>query len=617
MTRHRAALVLLAFAATAIVPIAPVRAQAFPDSAFDARTGAELRRLLADSRNAGIPEAPLLNRIRQGVARHVSGDRVVGLVRAHADSMLAARAALGTRASADELDAGASALHAGASRSDLRRLRAARPEGTATTAIIVLTDLLWRGVPSSDAAGAITELAGRSSDKALLALQGAVAREGTPASPQRLQSLVDRFATPIPDQPSTTPRPARRPIPPDTLAHEEVRELGASLGVSSLSAPTGDTPRAVFAEGAWALPIGRAWTVKPASALRLDGDGTRWSTALSLSRQIRPLPTLGGRLWLRGELRSPVAHTRSDLPLRGSLDASIPAGRTRDVALLAGTDLQRKVGPWIVTGALALGHARYSALETILVPRLVPVVPDTQTPRPDTLSGRTEFDPQNVWRVLGASTMRGGLSLQRGALRLEGSVIRRLNVGRAGGDSLARPERTLLVVGGERQLSSRLAMVAQWTSHDPSMVTGSLALYDARWRLGLRVAAPTRTVVSLAPARPSGDRDSADDVSVELFADSSTGTSSGSLNAVAVHVVRLRVRMPRARSVQVEGDLTAWAPSALAAAGDGTFTGLFTVASPIVRLRVRADGGAWVTPAGVPTQRDEFGDLVAVYVLPG
>lgn len=613
MNRHRIAVALLATVALALLPIAPALAQAFPDSAFDARTGAELRRLLADSRSAGLPDAPLLNRIRQGVARHVSGERVVALVRAHADSMRAARDALGARASADELDAGASALHAGASRAALRRLRAARPEGTATTAIIVLTDLLWRGVSSSDAADAIAELAGRSGDKALLALQGAVAREGAPASPQRLQSLVRRFASPTTDQSSTAPRPMQRPIPPDTLVRQESREVGGSFGVSSLSAPTGDAPRAILAEGGWTLPIGGTWGVTPASALRLDEEGTRWSAALSLSRDIRPIPTLGGRLWLSGELRSPVAHARSELPLYGELAASIPPGRPRDVAMLAGAALQKTVGAWAVTGEFALGHARYSALETILVPRFVPVVPDTQTPRPDTLQKRTVFDPQNVWRVLGASTVRGGVALQRGALRLEGSVTRRLGVPHAAGDSLAHPERMLLVVGGERQLSSRLAMVARWTSHDPSAVTGSLGLPDARWRLGLRVAAPSRAVVSLAPARPPGERESANDISAELLADTGSGASS----AVAGRVVRLRVRMPGARSVQVEGDLTAWAPSALAAEGDGTFTGSFAVSSPIVRLRVRADGGAWVTPAGVPTQRDEFGDLVAVYVLPG
>ncbi len=344
-----------------------------------------MRRILTDSRNAGLPEAPLLNRIRQGAARHVGGQRVVSLVRAHADSMRAARVALGPRASADELDAGASALLAGASRAALHRLRAVRAEGTATTAIIVLTDLLWRGVGSNDAANAITELAQRSNDKALLALQGAVARDGTPASPQRLQSLVERFAVPTGDQPPGV-SPTRRPIRPDTLASLDSRstpeaqfalEPRASLALSSLSAPTGASPRAVLAEGEWNVPLWRVWSVAPTSALRLDEDGTRWSAGVAIARQLQPMRALGARVWLSGEVRSPVAQSRSELPLTPDLRTGvIPPGRARDMVLQAGTDLQRTVGPWTVTGRFALGHARSSSLETIFVPREIPIVPD-------------------------------------------------------------------------------------------------------------------------------------------------------------------------------------------------------------------------------------------------
>ncbi|MEP7382280.1 MAG: hypothetical protein ABI910_11370 [Gemmatimonadota bacterium] len=599
------ALVALALAAPA------VRAQALPDSAFDARTTAELRRLLADSRNAGLPDAPLLNRIRQGAARHVSGDRMLALVRAHADSMRAARVALGARASADELDAGASALHAGATRADLHRLRSARPAGTATTAIIVLTDLLWRGVPSADAADAIAELAGRSTDKALLALQGAVAREGAPASAQRLQSLVELFAAPSGDQPPAAGRGPRRPIPVDTLPPLARR---ASLALVSLSAPTGAAPRAVLAEGGLALPLGTAWEVAPASALRLDEDGTRWSAALKLSRQLQTSPTIGARLWLRGELRSPVAHTRNELPLQGGLAlGNVPLGRGRDFALLAGTELRRRVRGWTVSGELAVGHTRFSSLETVFVPRELPIVPDTLTPRPDTLAQTTIFEPRNVWRALGASTMRGGLAMRRGPLLVEGAVVRRLGAAHRGSDSLAAGEQTFFTFGAERQLSPRVAMVAQWTSHDPSSVTGSLALNDARWRLGVRLASISHALSSPLPDRRATGRDASDAPQVELFADSS---GSGG-NGAAGNRVRLRVRMSGARSVQVEGDLTAWTPVSLLAEDDGTFTGSFVVPGPIVRLRLRADGGNWVTPRGVPTQRDDFGDLVAVYVLDG
>ncbi len=597
-------------------------AQSLPDSAFDAATNTELRKLLAQSYGDGLPEAPLRNRILQGAARHVDGARVVALVRAHADSMRAARAALGARASADELDAGASALHAGASRAALHRLRTVRAEGSATTAIIVLTDLLWRGVSSNDAADAIARLASRSNDKALLSLQGAVAREGAPASPQRLQSLVDRFAAPASDKAPSAGVPGRRPVPPDTLPAQGISvtsassgspAAGASLALSSLGAPTGGSGSALLGEGEWAFQLGRSWSVAPASALRLAEDGARWSAAISLARQLQPAPNLGARLWVNGEIRSPIARTRSELPVSPDLGAStIPPGRGRDLAIRAGTDLQRRVGAWGVTGHVALGHLRFSSLETTLVPREVPIVPDTQTPRPDTLETRIVLEPQNVWRVLGISTVQGGMSLQRGAYRLNGTIVRRLPPANRSGDSLSSNRRTLFIVGGERRMTSRVAVVGEWSSHDPSLVTGSMSLHDARWRLGFRIASPPPSIVALAPPRHADNSEASRVPSVELRVDSAlSGDRDGT------RFVRLRVRIPGARAVQVEGDLTGWSATLLAAERDGSFSGTFVVAGPIVRLRVRADGGPWTTPPGLPTQQDDFGDLVGVYVLPG
>ncbi len=612
------------FAASVALSLASgiARGQALPDSAFDAATNAELRKLLAESYGDGLPEPPLRNRILQGAARHVDGARVVALVRAHADSMRAARVALGARASADELDAGASALHAGASRAALHRLRTVRAEGSATTAIIVLTDLLWRGVSSNDAADAITRLASRTGDKALLSLQGAVARDGAPASAQRLQSLVDRFAAPVGDKAPSTGEPRRRPIPPDTLPTERISltpdaprstTAGASLAFTSLSAPTGDSPRALLGEGEWAIQLGRSWSIAPASALRLDEDGTQWSAAMSLARQLQPFPTLGARLWVHGEIRSPIARTKRELPVSPDLGAStIPPGRGRDMAMRAGTDLQRRVGAWGVTGHLALGHLRFSSLESTLVPREVPIVPDTQTPRPDTLATRTVFEPQNVWRVLGVSTVQGGMSLQRGAYRLDATVVRRLAATSRPGDSLSSHRRTLFVVGGERRMTSRVAVVGEWSSRDPSLVTGSMSLHDARWRLGFRIASPTRSAVVVAPPRRVDDADASRLPSVVLHVDSIL-----SEDRAGARLVRVLVRLPGARAVQVEGDLTGWTATSLVAERDGSFSGAFVAAGPIVRLRLRADGGAWTTPPGVPTQQDDFGDLVAVYVLPG
>jgi hypothetical protein len=78
---------------------------------------------------------------------------------------------------------------------------------------------------------------------------------------------------------------------------------------------------------------------------------------------------------------------------------------------------------------------------------------------------------------------------------------------------------------------------------------------------------------------------------------------------------RIFVIAPRATVVEVEGDITGWNAQALSRESDGTFSGDFSAPSGIVRLRVRANGGAWFAPAGAPVQRDEFGEEVAVFVL--
>lgn len=190
---------------------APAAAQAttLPDSVFDAKTNAELHQLIDAARANRIPTAPLVSRALQGAARRLSGARVVALVKAHADSMRAARFALGSLSSADELDAGATALRAGASRLALRRVRTTRAPGAATTALVVLTDLLSRGIRVTDASDALADLAQHAPDSTLLSLQAAVAREGNIATPERLRVLVNEAVKTSPPAP-----PGKVVIPP-------------------------------------------------------------------------------------------------------------------------------------------------------------------------------------------------------------------------------------------------------------------------------------------------------------------------------------------------------------------------------------------------------------------
>lgn len=77
----------------------------------------------------------------------------------------------------------------------------------------------------------------------------------------------------------------------------------------------------------------------------------------------------------------------------------------------------------------------------------------------------------------------------------------------------------------------------------------------------------------------------------------------------------LRVRAPRARTVEMMGDLTAWKPRRLAAEGNGWFALDVPVTSGSYETVIRTDGGAWEPPPGTPTVHDEFGGATGVVVI--
>ena len=118
---------------------------------------------LADSaRRAHLPAEPLLNKALEGSEKGADGTRIVTAVRGLYAELRTARAALGANASADEINAGANALHAGLPMRNLAQLRvASQRAGRArvTLPLTVATDLVARGVPVSVASDVVLSLA--------------------------------------------------------------------------------------------------------------------------------------------------------------------------------------------------------------------------------------------------------------------------------------------------------------------------------------------------------------------------------------------------------------------------------------------------------------------------
>lgn len=145
-------------------------------------TRATLERLIDSARTAGVPTVPLYDKVSEGVLKGGDDDRIIRAVRALARELSDARDVFGPRAELPLLSAGASALHAGVSANDLRRIAkpsgAAPDPGTLTTALVTLVDLVAKRVPVALATSSIQSLVDRhASDRQFTELRSGVEQD--------------------------------------------------------------------------------------------------------------------------------------------------------------------------------------------------------------------------------------------------------------------------------------------------------------------------------------------------------------------------------------------------------------------------------------------------------
>jgi alkylhydroperoxidase/carboxymuconolactone decarboxylase family protein YurZ len=132
---------------------------------------------VADSANGvGLPVEPIIQRALEGATKGASGTRIVVAVRRLAADLGTARSALGTSASAPELEAAVAALRAGATPQTLAHLRDVR-RPPLTMALSVVADLVASGVPADSAAAAVLALAPKARDADLVEFRRAVERD--------------------------------------------------------------------------------------------------------------------------------------------------------------------------------------------------------------------------------------------------------------------------------------------------------------------------------------------------------------------------------------------------------------------------------------------------------
>jgi len=128
---------------------------------LDAPSRYQIEVLMDSAARLGLPPEALMMKTLEGVSKGVPGPRVVQGVRRYFAALRESRAALGPEISLDELAAAASALQSGVPPTSLSSLHTARKGSSLLMPLVVLSDLVSRGVPPSDATSAIIGMSQR------------------------------------------------------------------------------------------------------------------------------------------------------------------------------------------------------------------------------------------------------------------------------------------------------------------------------------------------------------------------------------------------------------------------------------------------------------------------
>jgi 1,4-alpha-glucan branching enzyme len=79
--------------------------------------------------------------------------------------------------------------------------------------------------------------------------------------------------------------------------------------------------------------------------------------------------------------------------------------------------------------------------------------------------------------------------------------------------------------------------------------------------------------------------------------------------------VTLRANVPLAKTVEITGDFTNWAPVRLTSATDGSWAVTLPLKSGHYQMNIRVNGGPWRVPPGLLSMVDEFGGSVGLLII--
>jgi hypothetical protein len=160
MSRHIMSLRIAALGL--VLCMAPSFLRAQDTSPFDAiadeSARASLRTIIADAAARGLPTAPLVTKVREGLAKRATPERIRSATALLADRLAVASIAIAPTKSAEELAAAADALQAGIPTATLRDMRQLWPQRPLTVPLGVLAEMVASGVSRSVATRRVREL---------------------------------------------------------------------------------------------------------------------------------------------------------------------------------------------------------------------------------------------------------------------------------------------------------------------------------------------------------------------------------------------------------------------------------------------------------------------------
>jgi hypothetical protein len=144
--------------AAAMHPLGLLAQETDPLSRLDPNTRFTVEVIIDSARVAGVPTRPLLLKALEGSAKHADNRHIIAAVRSVFHSELDVRVALGSALDESEWTSAVSALQSGVTLEVLAKFRGDHSGKPLTRALVVMTDLIQRGVPVSEASSAIMQL---------------------------------------------------------------------------------------------------------------------------------------------------------------------------------------------------------------------------------------------------------------------------------------------------------------------------------------------------------------------------------------------------------------------------------------------------------------------------